>query len=316
MENSGPPPGEWNGWPFDFSGFPHDDYGPPLNYGIWLLTGLAAIFMGLRVFCKYLRRRELWWDDYFLMTSWACLAAQTSLITFNTTIGYGKHIWDFHPNDLPLFLLVSNTSGFFSILAAMWSKTSFALTVLRISDRWVKWVVWFIIISVNVFMGFAAMATYLQCTPMEKLWTPLMQGGTCWPKQVIINYNVFTAAYSGAMDVVLALLPWKIILSMSLNKKEKTGVLFAMSMGVFAGVISFAKITQLQAINKFDLIDGIWLSVLATAESSITIMAASVPILRALIRPVQHRPPASFYDSRESDTEELVKDETQAEKGV
>lgn len=41
-----------------------------------------------------------------------------------------------------------------------------------------------------------------------------------------------TKAYSGAMDVILALLPWKIILTLTLNKKEKIGVLLAMSMGV------------------------------------------------------------------------------------
>ena len=39
-------------------------------------------------------------------------------------------------------------------------------------------------------------------------------------------------AYSGAMDVALALLPWKIIWHVSINKKEKIGALFAMSMGV------------------------------------------------------------------------------------
>ena len=47
-------------------------------------------------------------------------------------------------------------------------------------------------------------------------------------------------------------------------------------------------------------VDGIWLSILGTAEGSITIMAASIPILRALIRHVAPRmPPAaptSFYN--------------------
>ena len=46
------------------------------------------------------------------------LVAQTALITYNTTIGYGKHIWDFRPSDLSPFILLSNTSGFFAILAA------------------------------------------------------------------------------------------------------------------------------------------------------------------------------------------------------
>lgn len=65
-----PPNGTWNGWPWDFSKFPHTDYGPQLNYGIWLLTGLSAGFLGLRVYCKFLRHRGLWWDDHILIASW------------------------------------------------------------------------------------------------------------------------------------------------------------------------------------------------------------------------------------------------------
>lgn len=92
-----------------------------------------------------------------------------------------------------MFLLVSNTSGFFAILAAMWSKTSFAITVLRISQGQTRYLIWFIIVSINAVLGFAALSTYIQCTPTEKLWMPFMKEGSCWPKQVIINYNIFAA---------------------------------------------------------------------------------------------------------------------------
>lgn len=34
------------------------------------------------------------------------------------------------------------------------------------------------------------------------------------------------------MDIVLAFVPWKVIWSLTMNKKEKFGVLVAMSMGV------------------------------------------------------------------------------------
>lgn len=40
------------------------------------------------------------------------------------------------------------------------------------------------------------------------------------------------AAFSGLMDIVLALLPWKIIWAVTINKKEKLGALVAMSAGV------------------------------------------------------------------------------------
>ncbi|TLS22299.1 uncharacterized protein PpBr36_09870 [Pyricularia pennisetigena] len=302
-ENAGgrrpPPAGEWKGWPWDFSSFPHEDFGPQVNYAIWMLTALSAVFLALRVYCKFLRHKGLWWDDHVLIVSWISLVAQTALISFNVSIGYGQHIWDFHPKDLQTFLLMSNSSGFFSILAAMLSKTSFAITVLRISEGWTRRFVWFIIITINAFLSFAALSTYVQCTPSEKLWRPMLQG-TCWPKEFIIDYNIFTAGYSGAMDIILALLPWRIIWKLTINKREKLGVMVAMSMGIFAGAISFAKIEQLPAINKSDLIHGLWLSILGTAEAAMTIVAASIPVLRALVHhnsPQRHPAPARFVNN-------------------
>lgn len=41
-----------------------------------------------------------------------------------------------------------------------------------------------------------------------------------------------TAGYSGVMDLVLAILPWNIIMSLQMKTKEKIGVALAMSMGV------------------------------------------------------------------------------------
>ena len=54
-------------------GLPHDDLGPQLNLVFWLLTGLAFGFLSLRIYCKYLRGRRLWWDDYLLIASWVRL---------------------------------------------------------------------------------------------------------------------------------------------------------------------------------------------------------------------------------------------------
>lgn len=39
-------------------------------------------------------------------------------------------------------------------------------------------------------------------------------------------------AYSGVMDLVLAIIPWGIIMRLHMHTKEKIGVALAMSMGV------------------------------------------------------------------------------------
>jgi hypothetical protein len=43
---------------------------------------------------------------------------------------------------------------------------------------------------------------------------------------------MFVGLYSGAIDITLAILPWKLLWITELNGKEKIGVGIAMSMGV------------------------------------------------------------------------------------
>lgn len=56
--------------PEELALLPHDNGGPKLNAVIWLLTGISAVFLGLRVYCKFLRHKGLWWDDYLLIMAW------------------------------------------------------------------------------------------------------------------------------------------------------------------------------------------------------------------------------------------------------
>jgi|SRR3569833_528627 len=56
--------------PANFAALPHNHQGPKLIATIWCLTGLAAVFLSLRIYCKFLRHKGLWWDDYILMAAW------------------------------------------------------------------------------------------------------------------------------------------------------------------------------------------------------------------------------------------------------
>lgn len=62
----GPPPMT----PEQFAALPHDNLGPKLNAVIWALTGVSAIFLTLRFYCKTVLSRGLWWDDWILAAAW------------------------------------------------------------------------------------------------------------------------------------------------------------------------------------------------------------------------------------------------------
>ncbi len=131
-------------------------------------------------------------------------------------------------------MLVSYVAGFFSILAACWSKISFAITLLRIAtvtQTRVKVLLWTIIVSVNLVLGTSATLHFAQCWPPERLWKA-HSVGSCLPRYVVIDYNIFVASFSGFIDIVLAVMPWFIVWDASISKKEKISALVATSMGV------------------------------------------------------------------------------------
>lgn len=128
------------------------------------------------------------------VTSYQQLSLVTSnaFVSVSITLGFGRPLSEFNFKNLEIYLLVCNLAGTFSILSALWSKTSFAITVLRISSGKTKWLVWFIIVTVNLSLGVAVAFTWCQCTPIVKIWQPRVPG-ECWPKYVQIRFNIFTA---------------------------------------------------------------------------------------------------------------------------
>ncbi|KAI0186637.1 hypothetical protein EV127DRAFT_167226 [Xylaria flabelliformis] len=260
-----------------------DDFGPSVEACLWSLATLAAGWLALRLYLKIRRHRGLWWDDHFLTISWVCVVLSNASTSVAISLGWATPLLEVSPMNWPRILLILYISGLFSLLAAAISKTSFALTLLRISNGWVKCVVWFAIVTVNAVVGLSIIFNWVQCTPVEKNFYIFIPG-SCWPRETLIGYNTFVAAYSGIMDILLALLPWKIIWNMNMSRKERFGAICAMSLGILAGTISLIKIFALTGTIQSDLNSSIQLTILSIAETSITIMAASIPILRALAR--------------------------------
>ncbi|KAK0639663.1 hypothetical protein B0T16DRAFT_337083 [Cercophora newfieldiana] len=261
-----------------------ENRGPRILITTWTLVGLSGLFLAVRLACKIWAKRRLWWDDYVLALSWIMLAASIGLVTTSVSLGSGQHVYMVPPQNFGTLGLIGNLTGTFSILAATWSKTSFALTLLRLMQGKMRIFLWFIIVTINVFMGLNALFMWIRCTPVQKTWNPYAYG-TCWDPLVYPNYGMFAAGYSAAMEFTLALLPWKVIWNLQMKRKEKFGVALAMSMGIFGGATAVMKTLSIPLLASADFTYvSAPLVIWGAAESGVTIMAASIPVLRTLFR--------------------------------
>jgi len=120
------------------------------------------------------------------------LIVDVSLATFMVKhFGYGKHTWDLSPTlDFDYFSLIANLRATFAVVAAAWTKTAFAITLLRLTEGWTKRFIWFVIITVNIALGMSGLLFWVQCTPVQKSWTPTIPG-KCMKGSILIDYAIF-----------------------------------------------------------------------------------------------------------------------------
>ena len=97
--------------------------------------------------------------------------------------GLGRHYNTMNREQLATTAVLSISAGFCSVLAASWSKTSFALSLLRISTGHVCVVVWAIIVTTNLVFGVLGLMQWIQCWPVSKLWHYEITG-SCWPRHI------------------------------------------------------------------------------------------------------------------------------------
>jgi hypothetical protein len=107
-------------------------------------------------------------------------------------LGLGRHsplLTVATPVELTLLL---SSRATLTITATAWTKTAFAVTLLRLTHGVTKGFVWFVIVTINIAMGISALVPWIQCAPLAKGWDKTLEG-ECWGQYVGIQIWIPTA---------------------------------------------------------------------------------------------------------------------------
>ncbi|KAK7943494.1 uncharacterized protein PG986_012607 [Apiospora aurea] len=230
-----------------------DDRGPLIDGVSWGLVSLSGAILGLRVYAKLSRHRGLWWDDCIALFSWFIQLVCAILISINISHGFGKHASELkltYPQVVQMSLRGA-INGSLLILGAAWSKSSFAVTLLRMTKGGLKWSMITIMATMNAFLIASIFINYFSCNPPSKTIDP-MTPGVCSDESIHIAVDVAASGYSAACDLFFALVPWLVLANLQMKFKEKIGVGVAMSLGVFAAATGIVKTVKLDNLRNED----------------------------------------------------------------
>lgn len=116
------------------------------------------------------------------------------MVTAAARQGLGRHIevvLATNPQHLIDIALLAQVSQTLAIMACTLGKTSFAVTLLRIVvQRRLIYILWFIIISMNLINVLCAIFVFVQCDDPRHLWNQAIPS-KCWPTYVFTNFSLF-----------------------------------------------------------------------------------------------------------------------------
>ncbi|KAK1658345.1 hypothetical protein BDP55DRAFT_565433 [Colletotrichum godetiae] len=255
----------------------------------WIMLLMSTIFLALRVYSR-LRNAGigLQADDWSLIVGWFFLLLASASVSWLMAV--------FLIRGNLLKITIARVHHNLQSVALGLTKTSFGITLLRLMPGgWEAKLVWGVIVTMNLQFAIHIIASWQAvCGAPDE---GHIGGDRCWQVDQSVTFSVFSALYSAICDVVLALLPWKMIFNLQIKQSERICLVMALSMGILAGVTGVMK-----AVHGYVLINvrspdylynqavyWVW----SMAEPNVTIISASIPVLRGFVRQVRKRTESS-----------------------
>ncbi|KAI0471713.1 hypothetical protein GGR56DRAFT_655266 [Xylariaceae sp. FL0804] len=265
---------------------PHHHPKPGVDAAIWTVSSVATIVFGLRLYCRKYRLAGLWWDDLVLLVAWMTLITADSLLSVLLARGFGAE--PLPPSHVNLIFSLYST---FTAWCLVLTKVSWATTLIRLTGGWLRWFCWFAIVTLSLMGALVSIEAFvLPCGSLNPMVYRLP--GHCWPVKTALTVISFSTGYGAVMDAALAFLPWQIIRNVRLKSHEKYGAMVAMSLGAISAVIGIVR-TVKQGTIELGLNTYYELTIiamLAQLEQAFTIIACSVPVLRAFWQNARRNP--------------------------
>ncbi|ORY64783.1 uncharacterized protein BCR38DRAFT_390532 [Pseudomassariella vexata] len=269
-----------------------------VNAGLWTLFSGATLFLSLRLWCKLTRGHGLWYDDHILVISWIILLMNDALISYEFATGYVVDKWDDRMH------ILINISSCGTLLGQTWTKTAFAVTLLRMSNRWQQYILWFCIATMNAYMAVKMVFQWARYCDEASYQVWYRIPGFCINATFADDFKEGGNTYNIIMDFVFALFPWLITWRLNIKRYEKAALCVTMSLGLLVAIISAVRtVWKSKPIMHVHDAWYMWRNgqsmVWYSAEICGTIIVQCIPILRPFLREIH----SSLTSRKLGDTE-------------
>ncbi|PSN70546.1 hypothetical protein BS50DRAFT_619355 [Corynespora cassiicola Philippines] len=294
---------------------------------VWTMWSIALAMTAFRVGLRWYQQRQWFADDYLLLFGFVSLTASTAVITSVLPHLYslGQYtrasMADSHTplpmtadeysrrNSLSLKLMFSQM---LLCRTTLWAtKFSILFFFRRLVDglpRYIK--AWWACFTVVLLLYVACMATnFFKCVPLNRYWTT-----GCNESSDLVRATAlirFETAADVAADVLIMILPLKLLWNLQISLRQKIGLAVIFSLGTILIVFAFVRLVQVSRANALTAKDPttfengpLLLNTWSHIECSVSVIVASLPAFRSLLRGKIGRTQPTSYGKSEYSSEQ------------
>ncbi|GAP92594.1 putative integral membrane protein [Rosellinia necatrix] len=251
----------------------------------WSYTAIVLVILSLRFYARF-KIHAFGWDDWLMLITVILFVTTTIFVTYLASIGGARHVFYLSPEQAILALKwtwISQPTAIFLFGTGKASVASLTLRFVGPNAFWVKFTLYFVIVTIFIVSSLGVVFTFVQCNPPRALWMPGLKA-SCWDPQVQTDFNYFLASWNIAADAVLALLPASLISRLKLHRQKKIALSVLLSLGLIAAVFSGIKIRFLSDLKARE--DFTWsafeIQAWTGAEAFVMMLCGNIPPLLPL----------------------------------
>jgi hypothetical protein len=281
--------------------------GPSILGASYLLTILAGVSVGLRMYTRIKVTVQVGWDDWVMLLAMCLQIAYLGLLHNAVAWGLGKPAEVFYVllDDFKQVQLWSWVAMSVGTAVSVFARISIAILLIRIFSLKI-WFKWFVIVftTLTAVNGIVAIIlSWLYVTPVQAVWDPTVQPTSQWDPRVS-GYTAFVLqVFYAFTDLTFTMFPVMIVWQLKMPLHKKISLVFVLVLSLITLAAAITKVAII-VITTFDTPTGgggtnyfqgiVYLT--SCIEQSMVIIMGCIPAFQPLAKLSAHRL-GSIYSS-------------------
>ncbi|KAF2111947.1 hypothetical protein BDV96DRAFT_498380 [Lophiotrema nucula] len=262
-----------------------------------ILSTIALALCVLRIWTRVTRTRRMYIDDWLIAVAMVLSLVNTGLASGAFAYGWGHIYVTLAPANIVKVLKLLFGVQTTWVVSICLIRVSVACSLLRFGQELFWRAPLFFIIGFQILVSCSYIVIqFAQCRPVSANWEQVPDV-KCWPTQPIVDYGWAIAAVYVSMDLVLAMMPIRLIRMLTRPPAEKVLIGILMATGLLATSMACAKMTTFPNFGKGDPMQAtVAPSTYAKLEEIVGIIASSLPALKQPVEKLLKR--YNLFDTR------------------